>query len=84
MEKYNDDIGTRFEFWRFLRIPEANFVEETEVGDLILCMTKKKLKLGGVQPDRIGILVKMNAQNNDKPELFVLKAGDSFQRPIVF
>jgi hypothetical protein len=85
VDKYISDISTRFEFWRFLRIAEECFVEEAEVGDLVLCMTKKKLMLGnGVQPDRIGIIIKLDSdKSDDKSELYVLRAGDCIDRPLI-
>lgn len=87
IDNYKDDVDAKFEFWRFLRIHENNFNQEAEVGDLILFVTKKKLKLGaklGVapQPDRIGIIIKLNSENNQS-EIYILRAGDHLNRPLI-
>ena len=41
LDKYKDDISNKFDFWRFLRIDEEAFLLQAEVGDLILCRSKK-------------------------------------------
>lgn len=41
MELYKDDINGWFDFWRFLRINEKNFVQQAEIGDIILCQSKR-------------------------------------------
>lgn len=42
---YSDDINQLFEFWRFLRVPENIFIAQADVGDIILCLQKKKFSL---------------------------------------
>ena len=42
LNRYINDISKIFEFWRFLRIPEGLMFEQAELGDIILCMSKKK------------------------------------------
>jgi hypothetical protein len=46
IESYKDDISNKFDFWRFLRIDEKNFLLQAEVGDLLLCRNKKSMGLG--------------------------------------
>jgi len=43
MDKYKDDISSKFDFWRFLRIDEETFLHQAEVGDLLLCRSKKSV-----------------------------------------
>lgn len=42
LQDYSDDVGQLFEFWRFLRVPESIFIAQADVGDIILCLQKKK------------------------------------------
>lgn len=69
-----------------MRIHEDYFINEAEVGDLILCQTKKgKMKMvSAAVPDQIGIIVKLRDDNlQDKDEVFILKVGQSINRPII-
>ena len=45
MNAYLSDISDIFEFWRFLRIPEPMMVEQAELGDIIICLSKKKFAI---------------------------------------
>lgn len=45
LSDYSDDVNQLFEFWRFLRVPEGLFLAQADVGDIILCLQKKKFSL---------------------------------------
>lgn len=45
MDIYKNDMSKYFDFWRFHRIDEEGFQNLAEVGDLILCQSKKKFKI---------------------------------------
>lgn len=84
MELYKDDINNWFDFWRFLRINEKNFVQQAEIGDLILCQSKRKIALTQ-EPvfDKICLLVKLQEENQIEAELYVLRVGPSLNHPLV-
>lgn len=42
MNMYKTNINQVFDFWRFLRIPEQLVLDQAELGDIILCLKKKK------------------------------------------
>ena len=78
-------MSKHFDFWRFHRIDEEGFANVAEVGDLILCQSKKKFKLGtGPSVDRICMVVKLQSeQKPDETELYVLRVGTSLAAGIV-
>lgn len=41
ISRYTNDVSKYFDFWRFLRIDEIGFKDIAEVGDIILCKSKK-------------------------------------------
>ena len=41
ISRYTNDVSKYFDFWRFLRIDENGFKDIAEVGDIILCKSKK-------------------------------------------
>jgi len=60
MNIYKDDISRYFDFWRFLRIDENMFKYQAEVGDLILCQSKKQFAIKGVRGvDKICLVIKL-------------------------
>ena len=84
MDLYKEEINQYFDFWRYLRISEDAFKYQAEVGDLILCMSKKSFGKGVV--DKACIVVKLDTGNNnasmkgdDSNELFVLRVGNSME-----
>ena len=86
LEQYQDDVSKFFEFWRFLRIDENMFKYQAEVGDLILCKSKKSILLKGSKGiDKICLVMKLQSDgdNFNKSELFVLRVGTSLSHPIV-
>lgn len=60
LDIYKNDISTQYEYWRFLRVQESILEEEAEIGDLVLCQTKKKFSMGNPGCDKVGIIVKLN------------------------
>lgn len=60
LDRYKSDISSQFEYWRYLRVPEVLLEKEAEIGDLVLCQSKKKVSFGAPGVDRIGIIVKLN------------------------
>jgi len=77
MELYKEEINKYFDFWRYLRISEDGFKHQAEVGDLILCMSKKSFGKGHV--DKICIVIKLTTGNEngmEQNELFVLRVGN--------
>lgn len=85
MDIYKKDMSKHFDFWRFHRVDEEGFQNVAEVGDLILCQSKKKFKLGtGPSVDRICMVVKLQSeQKPDETELYVLRVGTSLAAGIV-
>jgi len=88
MDMYKEEINQYFDFWRYLRISEDAFKFQAEVGDLILCISKKSFGKGVV--DKLCIVVKLDTGNNndclkgtDTNELFVLRVGMSMDQGIV-
>jgi len=84
IDEYQDDINQLFEFWRFLRIPEKYLVAQAEIGDLILCVAKKKFSLANrVQAiEEICLLLKLDDDesgygNRIESNLYVMRAGTS-------
>ena len=67
MTKYKADVNKNIDFWRFLRIPEEILVEQAEVGDVILCQSKRKNTLPRASRvsqsnpliDKIALIVKL-------------------------
>jgi len=55
MDLYKEEINKYFDFWRYLRISEDAFKYNAEVGDLILCMSKKSFGKGLV--DKVCIVI---------------------------
>lgn len=85
LDTYKNDISTQYEYWRFLRVQEHILEDEAEIGDLVLCQTKKKFTMGSPGIDKIGIIVKLNLdQNSSVSEMYILTAGDTVQNPIYF
>ena len=86
LDKYRDDVSKHFDYWRFLRIDEQSFSEEAEIGDLILCQSKKKLVLGqNKEANKVAMVVKIHSDVNatDKSELYVLRVGTDPNQPII-
>lgn len=60
LDKYKDDISNWFDFWRFLRIDEIGFLQQAEVGDIVLSSVKKKFQVGQKPTiDKVGMIVKL-------------------------
>lgn len=85
MDIYKKDMSKHFDFWRFHRVDEAGFQNVAEVGDLILCQSKKKFVIGtGPSVDRICMVVKLQSeQKPDETELYILRVGTSLAAGIV-
>ncbi len=85
MKDYEHDITKYFDFWRFLRLSEDAFKQVAEVGDIILCQTKKfQLKQSGsANADKICLVVKLTTEEKKNEELFILRVGNSLQQPMV-
>ena len=41
MSDYKGNVDNVFDFWRFLRLPEAKVLDTADNGDIILCESKK-------------------------------------------
>ena len=63
LSEYTDDVNQLFEFWRFLRVPEALFLAQADIGDLILCLQKKKFTLANrlAAIEEICLLIKLDS-----------------------
>lgn len=55
-----------FEFWRFLRIPEERFLKTADIGDIILCLPKKKYKFNDRlnKIEQICVIVKLDDEQD--------------------
>lgn len=90
---YTDDVNQLFEFWRFLRVPEGLFLAQADVGDIILCLQKKKFSLSNrLQAiEEICLLIKLDTdegnfggnQGPSQSELYVLRAGSTKQEAVI-
>lgn len=90
---YTDDVNQLFEFWRFLRVPEALFLAQADIGDIILCLQKKKFSLSNrLQAiEEICLILKLDTdvdnfgggQKQNESELYVLRAGTTKQQAVI-
>lgn len=64
-----------FDFWRFLRLPEENFIEMTNTGDLLIGIVMQK-RIGKTTPMYMILFVNLiiNVLNNDKKDIYVLQS----------
>jgi hypothetical protein len=93
LSDYTDDVNQLFEFWRFLRVPEALLLAQADVGDIVLCLQKKKFSLSNrLQAiEEICLLIKLDTEDSafgggadpSQSELYVLRAGSTKQQAVV-
>ena len=73
LSDYKNDVSKYFDFWRFLRIDEDGFKDLAEVGDLILCKSKKSPKQ---QVDQIGMVINLFSEDKpDETEIYIFRTG---------
>ena len=77
---YADDFNAYFDFWRFLRITEEALNYQADIGDLILCKSKRKTKKkqqrkNVSEVDKICIVLKLETDLSGTTETFVLRVG---------
>ena len=93
MNMYIEDMSNYFDYWRFLRITEDAFIRQAEVGDLILCSTKKKVNIPRRQEvlrsqtmvQHLCLVVKLQTgvPEKKKDEVFIIRVGNNLDQGIV-
>lgn len=85
MDSYNKDIAKNDDFWRFIRIDEYVLDKMAELGDILLCQSLKKFKIGKDRSiDKICIFIRLQSETVlNKTELFVLRVGNSLENGVI-
>jgi hypothetical protein len=65
-----------FDFWRFLRLPEENFIQMADTGDLLIGILMQK-KIGKTTPIFMILFVNViiKVQNNDRTDIYILQSN---------
>lgn len=97
IEEYTDQINQMFDFWRFLRISEERFLKTADIGDIILCLHKKKYTLKNRMDaiDQVCLIVRLDdeqdAFNNFKSRpngkvksrIYVIRTGSNIDQGVI-
>ena len=74
-----NDINKSFDFCRFLRIQENVFLDQVQIGDIILCYQKKKLTNTNIQQalENVVLTVRLVNEINNKSEVYIIRIGNN-------